>query len=200
MRLAYADPPYPGKARLYPENREVDHAELVESLEEYDGWALSTDERSLQYVLGLCPGGVRVLAWCRKNVPPLLPNPIAAWEPVIMRPARKEPVCVRSYIETDVTTGFRQRDGLTGQKSPAFCEWVIRCLGAHPTDTMDDLFPGTGVMGATWRMWQTQPPLFVHDARKPTGAALTNRLRRWNTPLEGLEPDSATVPERRVKL
>jgi hypothetical protein len=25
MRLAYADPPYPGKAHLYPENSEVDH-------------------------------------------------------------------------------------------------------------------------------------------------------------------------------
>jgi hypothetical protein len=55
VRLAYADPPYPGKAHLYPENTEVDHVELVGRLSEYDGWALSTDETNLCYVLGLCP-------------------------------------------------------------------------------------------------------------------------------------------------
>ena len=200
MRLAYADPPYPGKAALYPENTEVDHVALIDRLREYDGWALSTDERSLRYVLSLCPPKVRILAWGRKNVPPLLPNPIAAWEPVILWPARKKPACVRSYIETEVGVGFRQRDGLTGQKPPAFCEWVIRCLGAEPTDTMDDIFPGTGVMGETFRSFQSQPPLFIHASRKPTGGARTNRDRRWNTPIEGLEPDRATVPERRVKL
>ncbi|MGZ4619816.1 MAG: hypothetical protein ACXV3F_14160 [Frankiaceae bacterium] len=42
LRLAYADPPYPGKARLYRDHPdfggEVDHAALIEHLAAYDGW------------------------------------------------------------------------------------------------------------------------------------------------------------------
>lgn len=47
--FAYADPPYPGKAHLYPECTEVDHVALIAGLVEGypDGWALSTDSRSL---------------------------------------------------------------------------------------------------------------------------------------------------------
>jgi hypothetical protein len=194
VRLAYADPPYPGKAHLYPENEEVDHAELIAALCEYDGWALSTDERSLRFVLGLCPPEARILAWCRKNVPPLLPNPIAAWEPVILSPARKRPAVVRSYCETEVPSGVLQRDGITGQKSLGFCEWVIRCLGADPDDTLDDLFPGTGIMGEAWRRWVAQPELFVYATRKPTGVARANREQRWFTSLPGMEGTSR--PER----
>src|SRR6185437_7416920 len=46
LRLAYADPPYPGKAWMYrghPDYAgEVDHAALIRRLSTYDGWALST--------------------------------------------------------------------------------------------------------------------------------------------------------------
>lgn len=198
MRLAYADPPYPGKAHLYPENQEVDHIELMARLCEYDGWALSTDERSLQYVLGLCPEGVRVIAWCKRNVPPLLPNPIAAWEPVILWPARKHPVEVRSYCETEAPSGFLQRGTITGQKSRGFCEWVLRCLGARIGDHLDDVFPGTGIMGETWQVFQTQPPLMVYGDTSGKGASQANRVRRWNTSLPGLEPERRTVAERRA--
>ena len=199
MRLAYADPPYPGKAHLYPENTEVDHLELVAKLMEYDGWALSTDERSLSYVLSLCPSDVRVLAWCRRNAPPLLPNPIASWEPVILKPARKNQTNVRSYVETEAPIGFRQRQGLTGQKPAVFCDWVIRCLGARPRDTLDDLFPGTGIMGETWDRWRRQLTLAAPEGRRPTGAAWANRVRRANECLPGLAPERQTVPERSYK-
>jgi len=51
LRLAYADPPYPGKAYLYRDHPdyggEVDHAELIERLAAYDGWALSTSAAAL---------------------------------------------------------------------------------------------------------------------------------------------------------
>ena len=50
LRLAYADPPYPGKAYLnrdHPDYAgEVDHAALIRRLSTYDGWALSTFSRS----------------------------------------------------------------------------------------------------------------------------------------------------------
>lgn len=64
LRLAYADPPYPGNAWLYRGHRdyagEVDHGELLARLVGYDGWALSTSAAALPAVLALCPPGVRV--------------------------------------------------------------------------------------------------------------------------------------------
>jgi hypothetical protein len=57
MVFAYADPPYPGKASLYPEKTEVDHASLLERLTKNypDGWALSTSSEALRDVLSLLP-------------------------------------------------------------------------------------------------------------------------------------------------
>lgn len=60
MRLAYADPPYPGLASRYYADHpdfagEVDHAELIRRLSiDFDGWSLSTSSRSLPDVLSIC--------------------------------------------------------------------------------------------------------------------------------------------------
>lgn len=90
LRLAYADPPYPGlSAKYYGDHPdfagEVDHAALVASLAaEYDGWALSTSAEALPAVLALCPPGVRVAAWVRGARPRRrVVRPLNAWEPVI---------------------------------------------------------------------------------------------------------------------
>ena len=184
-RLAYADPPYPGKAHLYPEQREVDHRELIARLErDYDGWALSTDERALAYVLSLCPPGVRVLAWCRSTAPPFNPQPYAAWEPVICSPARVTQVrTTRSYHLSAADTGRHKRHALTGTKPSSFCTWVIECLGAEQTDTLDDLFPGTGIMGDTFTAWCSQLQLPLLEGAKSVQLAeachQSNRERRW---------------------
>jgi hypothetical protein len=95
IRLAYADPPYPGLSRRYYEGHddyagEVDHAELIRQLSTYDGWALSTNEKSLQYVLGLCPPGVRIGAWFRGERPTRSGGPLNAWEPVIYSGGRRD--------------------------------------------------------------------------------------------------------------
>lgn len=96
LRLAYADPPYPGLSRRYYEGHrdydgEVDHAELIRQLSTFDGWALSTNERSLQYVLGLCPPGVRIASWHRGERPTRSGGPLNAWEPVIYSGGRIDP-------------------------------------------------------------------------------------------------------------
>jgi hypothetical protein len=166
VRLAYADPPYPGKSHLYPENTEVDHAELVAQLCEYDGWALSTWEPALRDVLALCPPGTRVLAWCRSNEPPFHARPYRAWEPVLMQPARLTGEPVPSYFVAGAPTGFLQREGLTGQKPATFCEWVIRCLGADRDDSLVDVFPGTGIMGETWARWTAQLALPMRETKR----------------------------------
>jgi len=186
MRLAYADPPYPGKAHLYPENTEVDHAELIARLETYDGWALSTWEPALALLLPLCPPGTRVLAWCRSNEPPFHARPTRAWEPVLLWPARSSGngPAPASYLVAGAPTGFLQRDGLTGQKPAAFCEWVLRCMGAEPDDSLEDVFPGTGIMGATWERFRTQlelPMPQTKGTRRPQHAR--NELRDSHVPM-----------------
>ena len=60
VRIAYADPPYPGCAKLYEDHPdyagEVDHAELIARLErDYDGWVLHTASTTLGIVLPLVP-------------------------------------------------------------------------------------------------------------------------------------------------
>jgi hypothetical protein len=195
-RLAYADPPYPGKAHLYPEHEEVDHVELIERLQTYDGWALSTDETNLAYVLSLCPPTVRVLAWCKPDAMPYPPNPWASWEPVICRPARSAGAVVRSYFTCAAPPrGFAARGTtLVGSKPAGFCEWVLRCMGAERGDALHDLFPGTGIMGATWDRFRTQPALWPEGERSFGGDF--NRLRRTHPQLPGM-PEPVVHGERR---
>lgn len=95
LRLAYADPPYPGLSRRYYGNHadfagEVDHAKLIEQLADYDGWALSTSARALQDVLALCPAGSRVAVWNRGERPTRSAGPLNAWEPVIYFGGRRD--------------------------------------------------------------------------------------------------------------
>lgn len=170
MRLAYADPPYPGKAHLYEGHPdyagEVDHAELVETLAGFDGWALSTDSPALAYVLTLCPDDVSVAAWLRTNAPPFNPDgigPVRSWEPVVYRPARAErfdPDRVRDVFASGAPTGTIGA-GLTGAKPRGFAEWVFRLIGARPGDSLEDLFPGTGAITNAWVEWERAPTLFA---------------------------------------
>lgn len=158
-RYAYADPPYLGCCGLYdhfhgdsgrcwddPET----HLSLIDRLVgDYPaGWALSLSAPSLAALLLWVPRTVRVGAWVKPfaSFKPNV-NPGYCWEPVIFyggrtKRDRTEPT-VRDYISTPITL---QR-GLTGAKPESFCRWVLDFLGFVPGDTIDDLFPGTGVMG-----------------------------------------------------
>jgi hypothetical protein len=160
MRFAYADPPYPGMAKRHYADQptyvgEVDHAALTERLAGYDGWALSTRMATLGQVLAVCPGDVRVACWHVPDAPH--PGRLGrwwwSWEPVIVRPARLSrddlgpvvrDVLTRAHQLGTYNAGVRV---LTGQKSPEFCQWVLNLLGYRDGDTLDDLFPGSGVMG-----------------------------------------------------
>ena len=113
LRLAYADPPYPGLSRRYYGNHpdyagEVDHRRLVEQLDAYDGWALSTSARALPEVLALCPPGVRVAAWIRGERPTRSAGPLNAWEPVIYFGGRRE-VSRFTTVEHDASRGSARR-------------------------------------------------------------------------------------------
>ena len=160
MKFAYADPPYPGCAHLFPEQREVNHRDLVTRLmsDNLDGWALSTSSVALRDMLVLCPPGVRVAAWVKPfaSFKPGV-NPAYAWEPVIWiggrARSRKEPT-VRDWVSANVTL----KKGLTGAKPDEFCFWVFQLLGMRPGDELEDLFPGTGRVMRAWEKYQRSFP------------------------------------------
>jgi hypothetical protein len=155
MRFAYADPPYPGRARRYYGREatyagEVDHAELVASLEAsgYDGWALSTAADALRGVLPLCPSGARVCPWVKPvGACPRTYGIHNTWEPVIVVGGRRLRGGVRDWLSAQPA---RFGGTLPGRKPLAFCGWLFDLLGMLPGDELVDIFPGTGVVSRAW--------------------------------------------------
>jgi len=172
MRIAYADPPYPGCAHLYKDHPdyagEVDHEALAWQLIAYDGWCLHTSSVGLHHVLDcLSLAGhtdYRVMAWVKpfaafkRNV-----SVAYAWEPVLVKAARKPVVkkdmgfTYRDWIAESITL----KKGLTGVKPEKACHWLFEVMGCEPQDELHDLFPGTGAVTRAWQSWQTQLGLAV---------------------------------------
>jgi hypothetical protein len=163
MRFAYADPPYLGCGKLYsahhPDALDFDdpetHRRLISRLgDEFpDGWALSASEPSLRVFLQMCPSDVRVASWV-KPFASFKPGVGVAytWEPVLFRGGRKvsrDQPTRRDWLAESITL----RKGLTGAKPPRFCRWIFSLLNADADDDLVDLFPGTGIVGATWKSW-----------------------------------------------
>lgn len=140
ISVRYDDPPYPGKAHLYPEGVEVDPRVEVEELcrESPDGWALSTNAESLLTVLAVCPPGVRVGAW-RRGWRPYLERS-QSWEPVIFCGGRRSKVTVPDSIGAHVPKDW----DLPGQKPKLFFWWVMAMLGLRSGDGWVEPFPGSG--------------------------------------------------------
>lgn len=149
MRVAYADPPYPGQARKHYGREEVDHVELVARLRTFDCWALSTSSPALREVWNLCPEArcapwVKPFAIFKPGV-----NPAYAWEPVLFHGARKRlrsESTVRDWVSANITL----KRGLSGVKPEKFCDWLFDLLGMQPGDEFHDLFPGSGAVTAAW--------------------------------------------------
>lgn len=153
-RIAYADPPYPGMAyRCYGDQPnyagEVDHAELVGRLLEFDGWALSTSAKALRLILPLCPPEARVAAWVKPiGVSRKTRGPHSTWEPVIYQPARWQPPGRRDWISAMPARGGDS--DLLGRKPRRFVLWLFELLGMAPCDAFVDLYPGSEVVTRAW--------------------------------------------------
>jgi len=169
MTFAYADPPYLGCGKLYPEHpaaRDWDdphtHYRLIDRLfDEYpDGWVLSCHEPSLHILRAYAGRDCRTGIWVKPfavfkpNV-----NPAYAWEPVIFRGGRK----FERYddkVRDWVAANIRMQSGTIGSKPRDFCRWVFSLLNARQGDTLDDLFPGSSAVAAAWAEWTgDQSPL-----------------------------------------
>ena len=162
MRLGYADPPYPGCARLYKDHPnfagEVDHEALIHRLiTEYDGWILHTASTTLLQLAPFIPPEARLMAWVKpfaafkRNV-----SVAYAWEPCIVVAARKPVVRGRIVMRDWISESITMKKGLTGAKPRNVARWAFEMLGAEPADTLDDLFPGTNAIGDAWKEWQEE--------------------------------------------
>lgn len=162
MKFAYADPPYLGQGKrlygkLHPAAALYDtldaHKKLVDRLvEEYpDGWAMSLSSTTLRDILPLCPPDVRVMSWV-KPFAVFKPNVGLAytWEPVIFRGGRRITRQERT-VKDHLIESIALKKGLTGAKPPRFCVWVLSALNVKSGDTLDDIFPGTGIMGEAFK-------------------------------------------------
>lgn len=160
LKIAYADPPYIGCAHLYKEhedyNGEVNHRNLIFDLTaNYDGFVLHASSPSLREIASLIPDDARIMSWVKpfaafkKNVPVAY-----AWEPVIVRPARKPVVSKRLVLRDWVDCGITMKRGLTGAKPEKVCHWAFEVCGLHPDDTLVDMFPGTGAVMKAWESWR----------------------------------------------
>lgn len=163
MRIAYADPPYPGCGKLYVEQAEVDHGALVQRLlSEFDGFVLHTSSVALELVLahftgGLRVNGARLMAWVKpfaafkRNV-----SVAYAWEPVIVKPARKPVVRGRIVMRDWYSESITLKKGLVGAKPERVARWAFEMAGAEPTDELLDLYPGTGAVTRAWDAWRAE--------------------------------------------
>lgn len=157
MKFAYADPPYLGCGALYakhhPEaliwNDPETHRKLIQRLcDEYpDGWAMSASSPSMDTLQPMLPQGYRVCPWIKPFCAFKPGVGVAyAWEPVILvggrRRTRQQPT-VRDWFSAPITL----RKGLTGAKPPEVIHWILDLLNVQRGDQVDDLFPGTGVVG-----------------------------------------------------
>lgn len=163
MKIAYADPPYPGCAEMYRDHPdyagEVDHRALVERLQsEFDGWVLHTHVAGLRMMEreGILPeSGIRIAQWVKpfaafkRNV-----SVAYAYEPVIIKAARKPVVSKRLTMRDWISEPITMKKGLTGAKPAKVCHWAFELCGARPDDELHDLFPGTGAVARAWKSWQ----------------------------------------------
>lgn len=172
MRFAYADPPYLGRAEYYVahhadamiwDDPETHRALIARMQAEYpDGWVMSLSEKSLRTILPMCPPAARTAAWIsersryagkampvRRHFEPVIfcggrdgPNRAADF---VVTPQEPMPAGEKRYAMDK--SAIRAGDIFVGRKPAAFCRWVLDLLGYESGDMIDDLFPGTGVMG-----------------------------------------------------
>ena len=167
LRIGYADPPYPGMADLYKYHPdyggEVDHYSLLTQLvNHYDGFVLHTASVSLGHVIdcaratGLRDNDYRIMSWVKPFAAFKANVPVAyAWEPVLVKAARKPKVDGSHQIMRDwLSEPITMKRGLTGAKPRNVCWWLFEVVGATPDDTLDDMFPGTGAVTRAWDDWR----------------------------------------------
>lgn len=209
LRLAYADPPYPGLARRYYEDHpdyagEVDHRDLLSRLQAFDGWALSTSARALPDVLVIARGelalDVRVASWHRGSRPGVTAWPRAAWEPVVYAGGRRLPS--REACDDAYTLRARPRTTdprrVIGQKPAGFLFWLFELLGARPGDELVDLFPGSGGVARAWQVFEARAREASAEYSRDASDGAVRRVAEDLDDASGLEARHVASRRRRA--
>ena len=129
------------------------HAQLVHRLiEEYDGWAIAMAHDNLRDYLPLIPRNVpiRIGIWVKHPLPGAA-RILNTYEPVVVRipEGRRSSVGSPPPHPRDAVSISRESLGFTGAKPRAWTRWVLDLLGYdQETDTVDDLFEGSGAVRA----------------------------------------------------
>lgn len=126
------------------------HRALLEQLEaNYDGWAVATAHDGIP-VYGVLPRGARIAIWHRPNGGAGAARIRNCWEPVIIRPpADRLSSRLMGGQVPDFLSCPSPRVGFAGAKPAEWTRWVLSMLGYdESTDTVDDLFPGSGSVSA----------------------------------------------------
>lgn len=187
-RVAYADPPYVGMAKRHYGNEpdfagEVDHEELILSLSEYDGWALSATSTSLRYLLPMCPEDVRVMAWVKTFCAYKSARVAYSWEPVIVKelPRTKGQHPTRDFVPERIA----MQKGLIGAKPERFCYWLFNVIGLRPVDDFVDLFPGTNGVSEAWQKWCSHGgPKIKHKIETTTSLEVVTSWQKKSKSME----------------
>ncbi|WP_375490248.1 hypothetical protein [uncultured Jatrophihabitans sp.] len=142
-------------ADVHPAANEWDsprrHRDLLEQLlDQYDGWAIATTPDGLDHYRPL-PIPCRTLAWVKTTGGIPGGHRIrSSWEPVIAYPPRgRRGRAEHGRQVRDVLIAAPGVRNFIGSKPAAWTRWVLDALGYDPeTDTVDDLFPGSGAVSA----------------------------------------------------
>lgn len=176
MRIAYADPPYPGQSKKHYGDHadyagEVDHLYLSRALRDYDGWILHTSSPAAFYVQGMLArtgewpmdeatftgGTYRVCVWAKTFAAFKANVPLAyAWEPVLIKPCRKQIISGDDVSRDWIAEPITMRRGLVGVKPDRVVKWALRAAGVLPDDDVIDLFPGSGAVQRAWESYRSQ--------------------------------------------
>lgn len=196
MKLAIADPPYLGRAdRWYGKGRgsgrvtngsgrparkpdfhrdaahwdnPASHVALIGQLHaEYDGWALAAHASSVRVLLNAAPTEAALAIWGKPNAMPGGSRVMNSWEPVLFcvpaaRRGRNPGLQTRDFLVSPV-----RPSGFLGSKPPEWTRWVLDMLGYESTDTVDDLFPGSGAV-SNWSDGMLPTPSDARGKEKDT--------------------------------
>lgn len=128
------------------------HRQLLEQLVgEFDGWAIATTTDGLRHY-GELPVPARLMVWHKTRAMPTAHRIASSCEVVIIYPPEGRRARGDRSQVPDLLRAAPPGAGFAGAKPPAWTRWVLDALSYNEdTDTVDDLFPGSGSVGAAIR-------------------------------------------------
>jgi hypothetical protein len=133
------------------------HRALLLELEGFDGWALASSWDGPHTVYAPLPIGCRVLIWHKPRALPTGHRIQSRYETVIVYPPLDRRRAVGAVTVPDVLTCSPPSGGFAGAKPARWSRWVLEALGYDPdTDTVTDLFAGSGAVGRVVDNWQAR--------------------------------------------